>query len=197
MRGGVDSNGSSNAQRCETPLRCVHVAYETTRDVVGLGNPIERCLARTGRCNGRWDGGKLEMTQEARDDRLLGHGDNNAERATSAKGTGALIQIKHGMRACVPWGVTAPKPLAFPDAQSALWPPCPCLLPRVTPGGPPLRHPAAYVQAAAPLDALRQGAPAGALGCSRGRAPERQRKRPLGVPSRHEKHFDRSVPCRW
>jgi hypothetical protein len=93
--GGVDSNGSSNAQRCETPLRCAHVAYETTRDVVGLGNPIERFLARTGRYNGRWDGGKLEMTQDARDDRLLGNGGNNAERATSAKGTGAHIQIKH------------------------------------------------------------------------------------------------------
>jgi hypothetical protein len=46
--------------------------------------------------------------------------------------------------------------------------PCPCLLPRVTPGGAPHRHPAAYVQAAAPLDALYRRAPAGALGCSGG-----------------------------
>ena len=35
------------------------------------------------------------MTQDARDDRLLGHGSNNAERAASAKGTGGHIQGKH------------------------------------------------------------------------------------------------------
>jgi hypothetical protein len=32
------------------------------------------------------------MTQDARDDRLLGHGGNNAERAASAKGTGGQQQ---------------------------------------------------------------------------------------------------------
>jgi len=30
-------------------------------------------LASTGRGNRRWDGSKLAMTQEARDNRLLGH----------------------------------------------------------------------------------------------------------------------------
>jgi hypothetical protein len=35
------------------------------------------------------------MTQDARDDRLLGHGGNNAERAASAQGTGGHIQRKH------------------------------------------------------------------------------------------------------
>ena len=66
------SNGISNAQTCATPRRCAHVADETTRDVVGLGNPRERCLTHMGRCTRRWDGGQLAMTQEARDDRLLG-----------------------------------------------------------------------------------------------------------------------------
>ena len=33
--GGEISNGISNAQRGETHLHCAHVAYETTRDVVG------------------------------------------------------------------------------------------------------------------------------------------------------------------
>ena len=47
--GGIDSNGSANVQRGETPFRCTHVASEATRDVVGLGNPIERFLASTGR----------------------------------------------------------------------------------------------------------------------------------------------------
>jgi hypothetical protein len=66
------ANGIANAQKGATPRRGAHVAYEPTRDVVGLGNPIERCLATTGRGNRRWDGGKLAMTQDARDDRLLG-----------------------------------------------------------------------------------------------------------------------------
>ena len=64
------ANGIANAQKGATPRRCAHVANETTRDGVGLGNPIERCLA--GRSKRRWDGGQLAMTQEARDDRLLG-----------------------------------------------------------------------------------------------------------------------------
>jgi len=67
-----------------TPRRGAHVAYEPTCDIVGLGNPIERCLATTGRSNRRWDGGKLAMTQDARDDQLLGNGGTNAERAASA-----------------------------------------------------------------------------------------------------------------
>jgi len=35
------------------------------------------------------------MTPEARDDRLLGHGGNNAERAVSAQGPGGHVQRKH------------------------------------------------------------------------------------------------------
>src|SRR5262249_48232119 len=56
-----------NAQKCEALLRCTHVASETPRYGVGLGDPIKRFLARTGGCNRGWDGGKLEMTQDARD----------------------------------------------------------------------------------------------------------------------------------
>ena len=72
------ANGMANAQKGATPRRCAHVANEPTRDGVGLGNPIERFLARTGRCNGTWDGRKLEMTEDARDHRLLGKGSNDA-----------------------------------------------------------------------------------------------------------------------
>ncbi len=89
------SKGILHAQRGERHLRCAHIASETTRDVVGLGNPIERCLASTGRGKRRWDGGELAMTQDARDDRLLGNSSNNTERAASAKGTGGHIQRKH------------------------------------------------------------------------------------------------------
>ena len=34
-----------------------------------------------------WHGGQIEMTSDARDDRLLGHGANEPQRATSAQGT--------------------------------------------------------------------------------------------------------------
>jgi hypothetical protein len=34
--------------------------YETTRDIVGLGDPIERFLANTGRRDRGWDGSKLQ-----------------------------------------------------------------------------------------------------------------------------------------
>jgi hypothetical protein len=61
--GGKISNGRDfKLFRHEIHLHCTHVAPETTCDVVGLGDPVERCLAQTGRCNGRWDGGQLAMT---------------------------------------------------------------------------------------------------------------------------------------
>ena len=47
------SNGISNAQKCAIPRRCTHIAYEPTRDIVGLSNPIERFLASTGQGNRR------------------------------------------------------------------------------------------------------------------------------------------------
>ena len=90
-RGGKISNGIANAQRCATHLQWAHVAPETTRDVVGLGDPVERCLANTSRCNGRWTRGQLEMTQDARDHRFLGHGGNDPERAASAQGKVARL----------------------------------------------------------------------------------------------------------
>ena len=72
----------------ETYLRCTPVAHEATRDGVGLGHPVERFLARTDRCNGRWDGRQLAMMQDARDHRLVGNSGNDPQRATAAKGTG-------------------------------------------------------------------------------------------------------------
>src|SRR5262249_27683672 len=57
----------------------------------GFGNPITRGWASTGRGNRRWDGGQLAMTQDTRDDRLLGHSRNNTERAAAAKGKVARL----------------------------------------------------------------------------------------------------------
>ena len=85
---GKISQGILHAHRGEIHLRYAHVAHETTRDVVDRGNPSERVLTRTGRRKRRWDGGKLEMTHEAPDARLLGHGGNHTERAASAPGIG-------------------------------------------------------------------------------------------------------------
>ena len=39
----------------------------------------EYLLAATGGGNGRWEGCELEVTQDARDDRLLGDGGNDAQ----------------------------------------------------------------------------------------------------------------------
>lgn len=76
--GGRISNGISKAQRGETRRRYAHVADETRSRVVGLVES-EYFLATTGRGNRRWDGRQLEMTQNARHDRLLSDGGNDAE----------------------------------------------------------------------------------------------------------------------
>jgi hypothetical protein len=66
------------AHRGETRRRYAHVADETAPRVVGLVES-EYLLATTGRGNRRWDGRQLEMTQHARNDRLLSDGGNDAE----------------------------------------------------------------------------------------------------------------------
>ena len=58
---------------------------------------VERAefLATMGECNWRWDGRQLEMTKNTRDDRRMGDGGNDPQRATSVKGTRGHIQMKH------------------------------------------------------------------------------------------------------
>jgi hypothetical protein len=108
--GGEISNGASNAQRYEPSLHCAYVTPETTRDVMGLGDPVARCLAHMGMCNERGDGGQLEMTQEVRKHRLLGNGGNDPERAASAPGTWGQSQIKHAFQKSCPAPVRRPCP---------------------------------------------------------------------------------------
>jgi hypothetical protein len=45
----------------------------------GLGDPVERFLATAGGRNGGWDGGELEMPQDAGDRRLVGGSGNDPE----------------------------------------------------------------------------------------------------------------------
>ena len=95
-RGGdAISNGIANAQRGETPLRCLHVAPESTRDGVGLGDPIERFLASTSRGNRRRVGRKLLSHLKLADHLGLGDGGDNPQRLLTAKRTGGHIQSKH------------------------------------------------------------------------------------------------------
>ena len=43
------------------------MAYETTRVVVGLGDPVIWCLARTGRRDGGWVCSEFQMTEDLAD----------------------------------------------------------------------------------------------------------------------------------
>ena len=73
------ANGMANAQKGAVPRRCTHVADETTRDGVGLGNPIERFLASTGRGKRRRVGRALQMAEHLSDHLGLGDGGNDPE----------------------------------------------------------------------------------------------------------------------
>jgi hypothetical protein len=64
------------------PRLRTHVVDETTPRVVGSVES-EYLLAHTGRGNRRWDGGELEMPQDARDHRLLGDDGNDGRWCTN------------------------------------------------------------------------------------------------------------------
>jgi len=57
------ANGMANAQKGATPRRCAHGANATPRDGVGFGNPIARCVARTGRGKRRRVGRELQLAE--------------------------------------------------------------------------------------------------------------------------------------
>ena len=76
------------------PRHSAHVAYEATRAVVGLGNPVNRCLASTGWGNGRWDGRELEMAEDTRDHRLLGDDGNEPQHALLTPGAAYHLHAK-------------------------------------------------------------------------------------------------------
>ena len=57
-----------------------------------------RVLGDNGQGNGRWHGGQLEVTQEARDHRFLGDGGNDPQGATAAQRTGGYASLSHQRR---------------------------------------------------------------------------------------------------
>ena len=88
--------------RCQTGLhRCKGATYSATARTspmshagVGLVKRAER-LATTGRGHGRWNGGQMEVAQDAGQHRLLSDGSKDAQGATAAKRTGCHSQSKH------------------------------------------------------------------------------------------------------
>ena len=62
--GGDDCTREVKAHRGASPRRSAHVADETTCDAVGLGHPVERCLATTGRRDGWWVCRKFQMAED-------------------------------------------------------------------------------------------------------------------------------------
>ena len=61
----------------------------------GLGDPIERFLAHTGRANRRRVVRELQMAENLAEHLGLGDGSNNSQRPLTAKRTGGHIQSKH------------------------------------------------------------------------------------------------------
>ncbi len=59
----------------------------------GISREREYLLATTGRGNGRWNGGQLEVAQDAGHHRLLGDGGHDVQGAPAAQRTGRPIQI--------------------------------------------------------------------------------------------------------
>jgi len=61
--GGIDANGISTLKGVRPPLRCAHVAYETTCDVVGIRQPNRTLLGENGQV--QWEVGRLQASSEA------------------------------------------------------------------------------------------------------------------------------------
>lgn len=89
------AKGILHARREERHLRGTHGANEPTPNGIGLGNPIERCLASTGRGKRRRVGRALQMAENCADHLDLGDGGDNAQHSLTAKGTRGHIQRRH------------------------------------------------------------------------------------------------------
>jgi len=67
MLGGGLAHGMAHAQRWHArhrhPFRYVHVAYETTCDVVGIRQPNRTLLGENGQV--QWEVGRLQASSEA------------------------------------------------------------------------------------------------------------------------------------
>jgi hypothetical protein len=83
-----------HAQPYARPRHGAHVADETTRVVVGSGDPITMCLASMGRCDGGWVCGTLQMAQDLADHLTLRDDGDEPQRPALAKGTRGHLHAK-------------------------------------------------------------------------------------------------------
>ncbi len=69
-KGGWESRGTT-PQGWETHLPWAHSASAITRDAMGLGHPVNGCLAGTGRRDGGRVCSKFQMAEDLADDLAL------------------------------------------------------------------------------------------------------------------------------
>ena len=92
------ANGMANAQKGAPPRRCAHGANATPRDGVGFGNPIARCVARTGRGKRRRVGRELQLAEHLAEHLGLGGVEKGGAIAVEAIGHDILEWQKPLMR---------------------------------------------------------------------------------------------------
>jgi hypothetical protein len=79
-----------------------YMAYEATRVVVALGDPVTWCLAGTSRRDGRGVCSPFEMAEDLTDHRALGDDGNEPQCSALAKRTGDHLQGKHASQELSP-----------------------------------------------------------------------------------------------
>ena len=72
-----------------------HGADEPTRVVVDLGDPVARCLASTGRCDGGWVYSEFQMAEDLANDLALRDDSDEPQHPTLTQWAGGHLQVKH------------------------------------------------------------------------------------------------------
>src|SRR5215471_3745708 len=90
---GALGQDRTHAEVC-THRHGAHVAYETTRVVVGLGDPVTWGLASTGRRDGRWVGRAFQMAQDHTHHLTLRDDGDEPQRPLMAPRAGSHLQAK-------------------------------------------------------------------------------------------------------
>ena len=92
-QGGWASRGTT-PQGLEAHLYCAHSASAITHGVVGLGAPVARGLARTGRRDGGWVCSEFQMAEDLTDHLALRDDSDEPQRPLMAPRAGGHLQVK-------------------------------------------------------------------------------------------------------
>src|SRR5262249_18624131 len=92
-QGSWASRGTT-PQGLETHLHWAHSAAAITRGVVGLGDPVARGLASTGRRDGGWVCSEFQMAEDLVDHLALRDDSDEPQRPLRDPGGGAHLQVK-------------------------------------------------------------------------------------------------------